>query len=80
MNIYLIYIYTYIYIGNLSKNSNEEDIAELFGLRTTSYLSENCFIEMPKGRKNRNYDFVTAPQHACNELIKLNGLTFQECA
>ena len=29
-----------IYIGNLSKNSSEEDIAELFGLRTTPYLSE----------------------------------------
>ena len=28
-----------IYIGNLSKNSSEEDVAKLFGLRTTPYLS-----------------------------------------
>ena len=55
-----------IYIGNLSKNSSEEDIAELFGLRAASYLSENCFIEMPTGRKkNRNYSFI-------------NGVTFQD--
>ena len=44
--------------GNLNKNSNEEDIAELFGLRATLYLLENCFIEMPTGRKNRNYAFL----------------------
>ena len=30
-------------MGNLSKNSIEEDIAELFGFRTTSYLPENLF-------------------------------------
>ena len=62
----------------MSKTSSQEDRAELFDLRTTPYLSENCFIEMPKGRKNRNYAFVTAPQHVCNELIKLNGVTFQD--
>ena len=62
----------------MSKTSSEEGIAELFGLRTISYLSENCFIEMPTGRKNRNYAFITAPEHVCNELIKLNCVTFQE--
>ena len=67
-----------IYIGNLTKNSSEEDIAELFGLRTTPYLSENCFSEMSTGRKNRNYAFITAPEHICNEPIKLNSVTFQD--
>ena len=33
---------------------------------------------MCTGRKNRNYDFVTAPEQVCNELIKLNGVTFQD--
>ena len=61
----------------MSKNLNEQDLAELFGLRTTSYLSEICLIEMFTGRKNRNYAFITAPEHVCNELIKLNGVTFQ---
>ena len=69
-----------IYIGNLSKNSNEEDIAKLFGLRTTliTEITDNCFIEMPTVRKNRNYVFITAPEHVCNEFIKLNGVTFQD--
>ena len=62
----------------MSKNSSEEDIAELFGLRTISYLSGNCFIEISTGRKNRNYTFITAPEHVCNELIKLNGIIFQD--
>ena len=89
MYIYIYYIYVYIYviyiyiciciyIGNLNKNSSEEDMAKLFGLGATPYLLENCFIEMPKGRTNRNYAFTTAPGHACHELIKLNGLTFQD--
>ena len=67
-----------IYIGNLNKSSSEEDIAKLLGLRTTSYLSENCFIEISRGRKNISYAFITAPEHVCNELIKLNGITFQD--
>ena len=33
---------------------------------------------MCTGRKNRNYAFVTAPEQVCNELIKLNGVTFQD--
>ena len=66
------------YKENLSKNSSEEDIADLFGLRTTSYLSENRFTEIPTGEKNRNYAFITAPEHACNEVIKLNSVRFQD--
>ena len=62
----------------MSKNSGEEGISELLGLRTTSYLSENCFIEMATGRKNRNHAFITAPEQVCNKLIKLNGVTFQD--
>ena len=62
----------------MSKNSRKQDIHELFGLRTTSYLSENCFMEMHTGRKNRNHAFRTAQEHVCNELIKLSGVTFQD--
>ena len=62
----------------MSKNSSEEDIAELFSLRTTPYLSGNCFIKMPTGRTHRNYAFITVPEHVCNELTKLNGVTFQD--
>ena len=61
----------------MNKNTSEKGIAELFGLRTTPYLLEKSFIEMPTGRKNRNYAFITAPEHVCHELLKLNGETFQ---
>ena len=61
----------------MSKNPSEEDIAEWFGL-IISYLSENYFTEVPTGSKNRNYAFITAPEHVCNELIKLNSVTFQD--
>ena len=33
---------------------------------------------MPTGRKNGNYVFITAPGHLCNELVKVNGATFQD--
>ena len=62
----------------MSKNSSEEDIAETFGLIATPYLSENCFIEVSSGRKYKNHGFITAPEHACNELIKLNSVKFQD--
>ena len=62
----------------MSKSSSEQDIAELFGIRTTSYLPGNCFTEIHTGRKNRNYTFITAPEQVSNELIKLNGVTFQD--
>ena len=29
-------------------------------------------------RKNKNYAFIIAPEYVCNELIKLNGATFQD--
>ena len=66
------------YIERVSKNSSEQDIGELFGLGTTFYLSENCFIEMHYGKNNTNYTFITAPEHVCNKPIKLNGITFQD--
>ena len=62
----------------MNKNSSEEDIAKLFGLRATPYLLENCFIEMPAGRKNRSYAFITVPEYVCHEFIKLNGVIFQD--
>ena len=33
---------------------------------------------MHTGRKYKNYAFITAPEHVCNELIKLNGVKFQD--
>ena len=40
--------------------------------------SEKNFTELATGTKNRNYAFITALEHFCNELIKLNGIAFQD--
>ena len=36
-----------LYAGNLSTNFTEEAISELFGLKSTEYLCQNCGVEMP---------------------------------
>ena len=32
-------------VGNLNKNSLKEDLYELFGLRNTTYLKDNCCVK-----------------------------------
>ena len=61
------------------ENVTESDLMELFGLRTTSYLLDNCSIEMPKLQqdgRHKGHGFILAPCHFCNELVKLHGLEF----
>ena len=36
-----------MHLGNLHENVTENDLVELFGLRITNYLIDNCSIEMP---------------------------------
>ena len=35
-----------LYIGNLSDYTTEDDLYELFGLRSTKYLKQNCSVKM----------------------------------
>ena len=35
-----------MYVENLHKNMTESDLVELFNLRTTNYLIDNCSIEI----------------------------------
>ena len=35
------------YVGNLDKDITEEDLNQLFGLKTAVYLRQTCSIEMP---------------------------------
>ena len=61
------------------KNVTESDLVELFGLRTTIYLIDNCSIETSKLQQNgrhNNRAFILAPCLVCNELAKLHGLEF----
>ena len=35
-----------LYVGNLSKNITDQDLIELFGLRTTNYLRNTCHAKL----------------------------------
>ena len=70
-----------LYVGNLNPNVTEEDINELFGLKSTDYLRQNCSVEMLIDRntgKSKGFAFLKAPLHVSDELIKLNGFEFQK--
>ena len=68
-----------MYVGNLHETVAENDLGELFGLRKTNYLKDDCSIEMPKLQQNERHNghaFILAPFHVCDELVKLRGLEF----
>ena len=68
-----------MYVRNLHENLTESDLVELFGLRSTNYLIDNCSIEMSKLQQNGRHNghaFILAPCHISNELVKLYGLEF----
>ena len=70
-----------LYNGNLNKNVTEQDWVELFGLRTKNYLRNTCHVKLilcSKTNNSQGFAFVTGPEHVLNELVKLNGIEFQE--
>ena len=68
-----------LYVRNLNKNISKEDLYELFGLRNTTYLKKNCCVKivLSESGLSRGLAFITAPDHICTELIKLNGIDFK---
>ena len=67
-------------MGNLNKGMTEEDLNQLFGLKTTVYFHQTCSIEMPLDKntgKWKEFVFLNVPQHVYDELEKLNGIEFQ---
>ena len=70
-----------IFVSNLHQSVTVDDLFELFGLRSTSYLRNNYHIEMDH-LSNLDQQFasatVTAPAHVCEELLKLYGIDFHD--
>ena len=67
-------------MGNLNKDITEEDLNQLFGLKTIVYFPQTCSIEMPLDKntaKWKGFVFLNVPQHVYDELEKLNGIEFQ---
>ena len=46
-----------LYIGNLNKDVKEQDLIELFGFNATTYLQENCRVDLPIGKNGKNKGF-----------------------
>ena len=42
-------------------------------------LETNCFVTvvLSKSGLSRGFAFITAPDHECTELLKLNGIDFE---
>ena len=67
-------------MGNLNKDITEEDLHQLFGLKTTVYFHQTCSIKIPLEKntgKSKGFVFLKVPQHVYNELVKLNSIEFQ---
>ena len=55
-----------LYVGNLNKDITEEDLNQLFGLKTTVYLRQTCITEIllyKNTRKSKGFAFLNVPQH-----------------
>ena len=66
---------------NLHQSFAVDDLYELFGLRSTNYLRNNCDIEMDQFRivdQPFASATVTAPAHVCEEYLKLHGIDFHD--
>ena len=68
-----------LYIGNLNKDVKVQDLIELFGFNATTYLQENCRVELTTGEnwKNKGFGFAVMPEHVQKELLKLHGIEFR---
>ena len=67
-----------LYIDNLDKDVKEQDLIELFRFNATTYLQENCRVDLPteKNGKNKGFGFAVMPKHVQKELLKLHGIEF----
>ena len=64
-------------VRNLSPSVVLEDIIEAFGLNSTKYLRENCYIKLPMNLQNtghNGYAYIIAPNHVTDQIVKLNEL------
>ena len=54
-----------LYIGNLDKDVKEQDLIELYGFNATTYLQEDCRVDLPNGKngENKGFGFAVMPEH-----------------
>ena len=71
---------TYIRIVNISSDTNQEDLANLFGLDNTPYLRDNVRIHLFFNSKGqyKGYVILRVPKHVRDLMIKLDGIEFNK--
>ena len=70
-----------IYVGNLPEDITKQDICELFGPNSTSYLRDTCNMDFSINKKTgkfKGFAFIRAPAHITDELIKLDGIAYHD--
>ena len=70
-----------IYVGNLPEDITKQDICELFGRNSTSYLRDTCNMDFSINKKTgrfKGFAFIRAPAHITDELIKLDGIAYHD--
>ena len=70
-----------IYVGSPPEDITKQDVCQLFGLDSTSYLRDTCSIDFPlndKTGKSKGFAFIRAPAHITDELIKLDGIAYRD--
>ena len=67
-------------VCNLLDDITKQDIFELFGLNSTSYLGDTCNIDFPldNTRKFKGCAFIRAPAHITVNLIKLDIIAYHD--
>ena len=67
-----------LYIGNFNKDVKEQDLIKIFGFNATTYLQENCRVDIPieKNGENKGFGFAVMPKYIQKELLKLHGIEF----
>ena len=69
-----------IHEGNLHISVTENDLYDLFGLRSTKYLQETCKFDLPlckRTGKSKEYAYLNVLDHVYSQMVKLNGVEFK---
>ena len=68
---------TKLYVGNISADTTEEDIMQLFGLNTTTFLRNNTKVQVFHNTNSKTFAIIQLFYRHAVEIIKLNGLEFK---
>ena len=70
-----------MYVDNLQEDTTKQDVCELFGSNSLSYLQDTCNIDFPVSNKTgkfKGFAFIRTPAHITDELFKLDGIVYHD--